>query len=512
MSDKDVTPIEAIDYESLQKPAEQNQDSEQNVKNKSIFWIVLVLLILCVLMVFLFLPEYVAEKRQINSSDLQTQSDTPPTVDVADPEPSSETSVEPTKSLTAEELSALRQEAEILLLQIIEKQKFLESKAVKKWGLEEFRNAISLGASGDEHYRKQEYKQAITSYNDTVNLLSKLEKQVAPTLTMHLEKGELALIQAEKIIAIQHFELAKSIDEKNTQAINGLKRASTIEELYSLLEKGGKLEAANRFSDAKNTYAQATELDPLSLEAKEALNRVKSRLAELEFTRMINQGYASLKLRQYGDARAAFKTAQELFPNSDKPKQGLARIERAILEEKIASLTAEAQHFENAQNWTNAANSYQQLLALNPNSASAQQGLQRNQEREQILSSLTNHIENKLRLSSDSVANDAKKLLNKIELLDNPGSKIEQGALTLQELLVLANRPILITLHSDNQTDVAIYKVGKFGKFDSREVELKPGKYTIVGSRSGFRDVRKVVTIMAEMTDTTIQVRCEEPI
>ncbi len=67
-------------------------------------------------------------------------------------------------------------------------------------------------------------------------------------------------------------------------------------------------------------------------------------------------------------------------------------------------------------------------------------------------------------------------------------------------------------MHSDNQTDVAIYKVGKFGKFSSREIELKPGKYTIVGSRSGFRDVRKVITILADMADKTIQVRCEEPI
>ena len=512
MSDKDVIPIEAIDYESLRIPAEQNQDSEQNVKNKSIIWIVFGLLILCVLIVFLFLPEYVAEKREIKSSELETQSNSPPIAEIANPEPSLETAVEPAQKLSAEKLKALRQEAENLLLQIIEKQKFLENKAVKKWGLEEFRNALSLGASGDEHYRKQEYNQAITTYNVTVTLLSKLEQQVAPTLAMHLEKGERALIQAEKIIAIQHFELAKSIDENNTQAINGLKRALTIEEVYSLLDKGGKLEAANRFSDAKNTYAQAMELDPLSLEAKAALNRVTNRLAELEFTRTLKQGYASLKLHQYEDARAAFKAAQKLFPDSDQPKQGLARIEKAILDEKLSTLTAEAEHFENTQDWSNAVNSYQQLLALIPSSASAQQGLQRNQEREDILSRLTNHIDNKLRLSSDSVANDAKQLLNKIESLENPGSKIEQGALTLQELLLLANKPISITLQSDNQTDVAIYKVGKFGKFTSREVELKPGKYTIVGSRSGFRDVRKVITIMAEMTDTTVQVRCEEPI
>ncbi len=512
MSDKDVTPIEAIDYESLRIPAEQNQGSATNIKYKPIIWTAFGLLIFCVLIVFLFLPEYVAEKRQANSSGLESQNDTPPAAEITTPEPAIETNIEPIQALTAEELGRLKQESENLLLQIIEKQKFLESKAVNKWALEEFRNALVLGTRGDEHYRKQEYKQAITIYNDTVDLLSSLEQQVAPTLAMHLEKGELALIQAEKIIATQHFELAKSIDGDNTQAQNGLKRALTIEELYSLLEKGGKLEAANRFSDAKNTYVQATELDPLSQEAKAALNRVNNRLAEQEFTRMINQGYALLKQRQYEDARATFKAAQNLFPNSDQPVQGLARVNQAILDEKLSTLTAEAQHFENRQDWSNAVLSYEELLALNPNSASAQQGLKHSQEREDILSRLNSHIQNKLRLSSDSVANDANQLLNKIESLDNPGSNIEQAALTLKELLLLANKPILITLQSDNQTDVAIYKVGKFGKFASREVELKPGKYTIVGSRSGFRDVRKVITIMAEMTDTTFLVRCEEPI
>jgi len=515
MHDKDATPIEAIDFETLQQPATQSKESKQGLNSKTVLWFAFIVLLLGALVVFLFLPKYVNEARNAETVTEQTQIDTPPLVEL--PEAMQEQAVaepikEPLVELSPEELSALKQEAEALLLQLIEKQKLLESKAIQKWAGEEFKIALSLGSNGDEHFRKTEYPQAIAAYKDAVKVLDDLEQQISPTLAKHLTKGELALTQAEKDTAIVHFELAKSIDANNSQAINGLKRAETIKELYALLDQGGKLEAANHFSYAKTSYQKATELDPLSTEAKAALNRVSNRLTENEITRLINQGYASLKARQYGDARAAFTAAQKLSPNSDKVKQGIASIEQAIRSEKLTALAAEAQHFENSQNWSNAAKSYQQMLALSPNSSSAQQGLERSQQRETMLIKLAGHIDNKLRLSTENVANEAKLLLDEIATINNPGSNIEQRATTLKELISIASQPISITLLSDNQTEVAIFKVGKFGKFDQRKVELKMGKYTIVGSRSGFRDVRKVVTVTAEMPSKTIEISCDEPI
>ena len=281
MPDKDVTPIEAIDYESLQQVAEQPQQLDQS--KKPIIWFAFILLALGLVIVFYFLPNYVAEKHEANITEEKTHIETPSSSEHAKPEPL----LQSIDLLSKEEAGKLKQQAEELLLQVIEKQKYLESKAIKKWGQDEFRIALSLGANGDEHFRKREYKSAIAAYEEAVNLLTDLEKQVAPTLTKHLNKGELALTHAEQVTATQHFEIAKLIDENNEQAINGLKRAITIKELYTLLEKGGKLEAANRFSDAKNTYQQATELDPLSTEAKSALDRVNSRLAQAEFTRLV---------------------------------------------------------------------------------------------------------------------------------------------------------------------------------------------------------------------------------
>ena len=46
-----------------------------------------------------------------------------------------------------------------------------------------------------------------------------------------------------------------------------------------------------------------------------------------------------------------------------------------------------------------------------------------------------------------------------------------------------------------------------------REIELKPGKYTVVGKREGFRDVRRDVTISPGNDQAqTISVTCVERI
>ena len=43
-------------------------------------------------------------------------------------------------------------------------------------------------------------------------------------------------------------------------------------------------------------------------------------------------------------------------------------------------------------------------------------------------------------------------------------------------------------------------------------MELLPGRYTVVGTRAGFRDVRREVTIMPGHEPPALVIRCEEQI
>ena len=69
-----------------------------------------------------------------------------------------------------------------------------------------------------------------------------------------------------------------------------------------------------------------------------------------------------------------------------------------------------------------------------------------------------------------------------------------------------------LRLESDGLTQVVIYRVGQYGAFATRDVQLLPGRYTVVGTRTGFRDVRREVVLPPGAEAAAVVVRCEEPI
>ena len=82
----------------------------------------------------------------------------------------------------------------------------------------------------------------------------------------------------------------------------------------------------------------------------------------------------------------------------------------------------------------------------------------------------------------------------------------------LASLLAEANREYDITLRSDGETEIIVYKVARLGRFTQRELTLRPGTYTAVGTRDGYRDVRRQFTIKRDGATAPINIACSEPI
>lgn len=69
-----------------------------------------------------------------------------------------------------------------------------------------------------------------------------------------------------------------------------------------------------------------------------------------------------------------------------------------------------------------------------------------------------------------------------------------------------------VSLRSDGHTAVDVYRVGRFGTIRSKELELKPGVYTVVGHRVGYKDVRLTLRIKPGATGAALEVVCTESI
>ena len=95
---------------------------------------------------------------------------------------------------------------------------------------------------------------------------------------------------------------------------------------------------------------------------------------------------------------------------------------------------------------------------------------------------------------------------------DNQGPILTKQLADLENLLKVSATPVKIRLQSDNLTDVVVYKVGKMGMFQTRELNLRPGKYIAIGRRDGYRDVRIEFLVSQDTNKQAIQIVAKERI
>ena len=144
--------------------------------------------------------------------------------------------------------------------------------------------------------------------------------------------------------------------------------------------------------------------------------------------------------------------------------------------------------------------------------AFAQAGNRIATERADLDARLQGFLENPERMYSEPVQAAAQRALAQAAAIPDPGPRLRQQVGAVEKLLADAARPVRVVLESDNLTEIVLYKVGRLGAFERFQLELRPGTYTVVGTRKGFRDVRQQFTVRPGEPAGPYMVRCEEPI
>ena len=146
------------------------------------------------------------------------------------------------------------------------------------------------------------------------------------------------------------------------------------------------------------------------------------------------------------------------------------------------------------------------LLELVPDAAS---GLLRHHDPGTQLDYYLNHPD---RLYSPEPLAHARTLLDAAVSAGEIGPFFQKKRDQLNKLIETASKPSSVLLKSDEKTDVSVYRVGQFGMFRERRLVLRPGIYTAVGSRPGYRDVRIQFRVPMPKGKTVVVIRCEERI
>lgn len=179
---------------------------------------------------------------------------------------------------------------------------------------------------------------------------------------------------------------------------------------------------------------------------------------------------------------------------------------------QIQTLARTARELEQQERWQPAVEAYEQILNIDPSVIVASQGLQRCRARAEIDTGLQSFLDDPERLFQPEGEAAATAVLEAAANISEPGPRLSGQMLRLGDLLAIATRPVQVTLESDNLTAVTVYRVGRLGSFERKTLDLRPGDYTVVGTRSGFRDVRRVLRLRPGERPASLSIRCEEPI
>lgn len=405
-----------------------------------------------------------------------------------------------------------RSETEKVLGQLLSMMSTLEQRAVQRWGGLRYKQAQDLYAEGDAAYLQRDYATASDRYRDTIEVVEPLLGEVDLVFASTFSEAQAALEAANTPDAIRLFELAVAISPGNAAAQAGYTRARNLDAVLALSEQATTFERDLELAAAQQSFAQAVELDPQWQPAQDGLQRVSAAINQQEFDARMTEGLFAIADGYYDAARAAFRMAKELKPESREPADGLLQVDQEIRLNQISAYELQAQQQEDDELWPLAEATYESLLEIDGNLEFAKQGLQHARQMGALHEQLDEYILKPDSLSAPSTMQKATMMVVDITRMPEIGPRLSAQRDELSRLLKRAATPLQVQLVSDNATDVSIYKVGKLGSFETHELTLRPGTYVAVGSRPGFRDVRLEFLVGPEQEARPIVIRCEEAI
>ncbi len=456
-------------------------------------WVAFGVLAVLLLAVVFVLPGYVQKDR------VDRQTDTP----VADA---------PIQAEELERLASVKQEADAAAARFDALAQDLLARGVEEWGGADFRDSQSLVEAARRAYESVQYETARDTWSRAVAMLESLQDRGRQLLEASLQRGTAALEDGRRAAAEREFAAALALDPGNEAAEAGLARAEKIEQVHHLFSEGLELEEDGKLVEARERFREAQALDPQFRGPTEAITRVESAMVNRDYTMAMSEAYAALTDGRHDDAIRGFERAGRIRPSSAEPPAGIARAREEKRVAAIADGRRRAEGLEGQERWQEAATVYRSILAQDATVAFAQAGSRKAAERAELDARLQAFIDDSQRMYSEQVQTAARGALAEAAAVPDPGPRLRRQVAEVEKLLADAMRPVRVVLESDNLTEIVLYKIGRLGTFDRYQLELRPGTYTVVGTRKGFRDVRQQFTVRPGEPAGPYTVRCEEPI
>lgn len=422
-----------------------------------------------------------------------------------------------------EEAEAPRRDMQLLRMQrdaadeamgdMLQDRNYLAALQPSLWSGGAWEQAVAEEQKGDDFYRRREYTDAQSAYGSAAEMLRQLREEAPEIGRGALEEALRAIESGDQPGALAELEKAGILlGATDPEVQSASRRTARLPEIMQAVAEARASVREGSLEQQRTAWQAVLGIDPERQSARRELSAVNVRIDQQLFNSRMSRGHAALGEGDVESARTAFQAAQKQRPNDPGPVEALAALELEERGQRLAQLQAAAMAGRFAEDWRRAADNYRGMLEIDSNIVAAQRGLAEAEQRARLDDALENTIANARMLNRDDAWQQGKRLLDEAAAIPAPGARLDGQIGRLEQVLAVAATPAPVWLRSDGLTEVTIFHVGRLGSFDSRMLELRPGAYTAVGTRDGYRDVRREFVVAPEGLPEPLVLICTDPI
>mgnify|MGYP003343685499 FL=1 len=388
----------------------------------------------------------------------------------------------------------------------------LELRGAAQWSGAEFAAAKTLGESADTAEREGRREVALDRLQTASARLGRIGERARAALQERLETGTRALNESRLEEARAAFGLAVQIDPGNAVAMKALARVVRLEPVVARLAEADSALLEAEPLRALQLFEQVLRADGENTLAREGAARARSAIGSDRYAREIGQALEELRKGDGQRAREAYARAKNFRPDGIEIREGLIQVDALDARRDLDAVRRGAVALESNERWAEALATYESLVARDASLVFAREGAARARPRAELARRLDSLVNNAARLAAPEVRAEAESLIARATAIPGEAPRLRAQVVALRTQLQRYDTPVKLVIQSDGATQVTIQKFRALGRVTQTELELKPGRYVLVGTRDGYRDVRREILLKPGEAAPVVELHCSEAI
>ena len=370
--------------------------------------------------------------------------------------------------------------------------------------LARYNEIIDQANEGDILFGEREFESAQDNFESALVDLRQLIATINSEFDELMKVGLRALDDRDVESSRDAFVSASQIKPLEQSAHAGLQRVERLPKINELLRESERARLRGNWNIALSLLDDAVSLDQLTPGIKERRDLVLSARADEQLNELLTLGHQALSQNEFEEADRLFNEVLRRRPGNSAAETGLQATQSARTLANISQLQLKAFEQEQELDLAAALKTYEEALEIDSTLEFAIEGRDRVRE----IVTLSRQIEIVLRdpgvLSEDKELENAREVLEGARKYINHSEEYDASLDELENVVKLASQYVPVVLISDNATEVTLSTRGLLGAFERHELELRPGRYQLIGSRDGRMDVRKTINVEQDMGPVSI--------